>query len=31
MTVGYVSGIAVSLGFIVVVRRVFVKRERISS
>jgi len=31
MTVGDVSGIAVSLGFIVVVRRVFVKRERISS
>ncbi len=31
MTVGDMSGIAVSLGFIVVVRRVFVKRERISS
>ena len=31
MTVGDVSGIAVSLGFIVVVRRVFIKRERISS
>ena len=31
MTVGDMSGIAVALGFIVVVRRVFVKRERISS
>ena len=31
MTVGDMSGIALALGFIVVVRRVFVKRGRISS